>query len=215
MEFELAFELDPPQHPVSPKPAGKRATYPERQQDYAKRLASPVPVPALTPQELLSVILNARGFDSTNPRKRESDPSKQGVTRPPWQSGRGLGVGAKTFAAAQVLDRAGRQVAFEQAVYSGGGQRHAEAQIISRLLRRLGHSDTRGFNLMIAVDQKPCTPSDQNCEGLLKAFARRMGLALQVFVPHLHGSGPKWSARRHNQNRDDGRVVTPVMIISA
>jgi hypothetical protein len=190
MEFELAFELDPPQQPAAPKPPGKRPTYSERQQEHAKHLANPVPVPALTPEELLRVILNARGFDSANPRKKESDPSKQGVNRPP-QSGRGLGLGAKTFAAAQVLDRAGRQVAFEQAVYAGASQPHAEAQIISQLLRRLGHSDTRGFSLMIAVDQKPCPPSDRNCEGLLKAFARRMGMRLQVFVPNMPGSGPK------------------------
>ena len=169
-------------------------------------------VAALLPEDLLKVILDTRGYDSAAPRKHENDPAGEGRNRPP-QTGRGLGLGAKTFGAAQVLDRMGQQVAFAQAVYDGGASRHAEPQIVSQLLRRLANIDTRGFSLMVAVDQIPCSPAERNCAGLLRSFARQLGMALQVFVPELvetaaQTSGPKWTARTHNR-----RAVRPRLII--
>ncbi len=63
---------------------------------------------------------------------------------------------------------------------------HAERQLIASLerqLARLGRNRPEELTLRVVLTQLPCGIHSQNCMGMLRSFARRHGLRLEVYVP--------------------------------
>lgn len=116
-------------------------------------------------------------------------------------------MGSATFAAMQIADASGHQIAFEQAAYLSGNDPHAEQQIIVALERRLAGRSLAGCTLMVALDQHPCPPTNKDCLGLLRTFVAGHKMRGEVWVPNRLGAEPKWSARTSH------RVVTGIECI--
>ncbi|EFH84869.1 DUF4157 domain-containing protein [Ktedonobacter racemifer] len=161
-------------------------------------LAPPTkPTPALTPEDLVNIVLNQRGFTSTAPRPSGRDPETDlpvftggGTNRlPSSDPGATLGMGFDTHAAIQVVGPDGTQVASDLGAFLGRRQTHApsgahaEAQAVFSLRLRLANVDVRGGKLMVGVDQMPCGPEKEDCLLLLRTYAREKGLELEVYGP--------------------------------
>jgi hypothetical protein len=96
-----------------------------------------------------------------------------------------LGHGAKTYAAIQVTDSKGSQVAFAIAESNG---LHAEEQALVQIRNELKHQRInpgggagKGWKITVVVDQTVC---DERCRPALKQFADEYGIKSDQVVAH-------------------------------
>jgi Domain of unknown function (DUF4157) len=130
-------------------------------------LASFDPNAPLAPEEMVSHVLNQRGF-TANP------PGTLNV------QGQPLGSGYSTNSMVQVVDANGTQVATEWSQYGGSRDAHAEIQALDALRARLAGRQIPGGKLVVAVDQNTCG----NCTEAIRRFAREHGLeTIEVYGP--------------------------------
>ncbi|MBE2200885.1 MAG: DUF4157 domain-containing protein [Anaerolinea sp.] len=108
----------------------------------------------------------------------------------PESKGKPLGTGYSTYAAVQVLDADGKQVAVGIGKYDGTN--HAEENAIKALRANLKGKSITGGRLMVVVDQVVCS----KCQGSLKSFVGEQGLThIDAYYPARGEVTPKTAAR--------------------
>jgi len=96
----------------------------------------------------------------------------------PKMKGKPLGKGYSTYAAIQVLDKNGNQVAVGIGQFGDG--LHAEEHAILDLEAKLKSSKVKGGRVMVVVDQHICS----KCMGRIKAFASKYDISvIDRYVP--------------------------------
>lgn len=136
---------------------------------------------ALTEQELLDLLAKERAFSFSKPGAPVEDPAGVGRGIGPQAGGRA--AGDAVFAAVQITDADGKLVDRSVAAYFGGGDEHAEAQAIANLERALTGRNLEGGEMLVVVDQNPCSPARRDCGGRILDFARRFKLKARIRVP--------------------------------
>jgi hypothetical protein len=142
----------------------------------------------LTPDDMVTYILNQRGFTANRPGTLN-------------QPGAGVGTGYSTNSMVQVIGADGTQLATEVSRYGGSRDLHAEQQALGALGDRLGDAELQGGTVRVAVDQNTCA----ECTNAIRQFAVDHKLArIEVYGPSrssLAGPpravSPKTAARTH------------------
>ncbi len=87
-----------------------------------------------------------------------------------------MGKGYQTYAAIQIIDKDGAQVATGTGSYSGGGSEHGEQLSIKAFGENLEalpkNVDVSGGKMMVVVETEPCA----GCDSELRAFAQKLGV---------------------------------------
>jgi len=143
----------------------------------------------LSDVELLRILSTERAFSFSKPGAPAQD--TKGTKRSggePVGIGVGPAAGGKAagdavFAAVQITDRDGKLVDRSIGRYFGGGDEHAEQQALEALKLRLEGKDLAGGQLLVVVDQDPCPPGRNNCQGLIQSFAEKFKLTPRIRIP--------------------------------
>ncbi|ANZ28478.1 hypothetical protein A4U64_26670 (plasmid) [Rhodococcus sp. WB1] len=148
-----------------------------------------------TPESMVRLVVEQRQFAAAKPTPEGGIPPIPHASLAEGTRGTPAGPGYQTNAAIKIVDAQGNQVAFELAVYEGGGNPHAEAQGVTRLRLRLGGRTLPGGRVIVAVDQVACG----GCLARLRAFAEELkAAAFEVWAPTAQEgrtAGPKTTAR--------------------
>jgi hypothetical protein len=129
------------------------------------------PLPALSAEELTKFLHSQRGFGTSGPGPPAIDP--KGVGKP-------TGKGYQTYAAIQVVDGQGNQVAVGIGGYGAADARHGEHMAIDQLRGSLKGREIPGGRVVVAVEQIPCP----DCAAKIKAFAAEIKASgWEVYVP--------------------------------
>lgn len=129
------------------------------------------PLPALSAEELTKFLHSQRGFGTSAPGPQAIDP--KGIGKP-------TGKGYQTYAAIQVVDGQGNQVAVGIGGYGAADARHGEHMAIDQLRASLKGKEVPGGRVVVAVEQIPCP----DCAAKIKAFAAEVkASSWEVYVP--------------------------------
>ncbi len=132
----------------------------------------------------------------------------------PTGKGKPIGTGYNTYAAIQVVDANGKQVAVGIGKFDG--KVHAEEHAMNHLRTQLKGKKVANGRLMVVVDQKVCG----SCRGKLKAFAKEFGIKkitahLPTRTPVGKTTGevsPKTAARTSVQKDRETKLKTDTIL---
>ncbi len=129
-------------------------------------------LPPLTPDELMDTMLAQRGFGTSTTGPVSIDPNLVGKP---------TGYGYRTYAAIQIVDARGNQVAVGLGAYTSRSTPHGEQGAIGALRGSVKPgTQTAGGTMMVAVDQVPCP----ECDTALTKAAHEFGVErLEIYVP--------------------------------
>jgi len=132
----------------------------------------------------------------------------------PSGKGKPIGAGYNTYAAIQVVDAKGNQVAVGIGKFDG--KVHAEEHAMNHLKTQLKGKKVANGRLMVVVDQKVC----DGCRAKLKTFAKDLGIKkvtahLPTRTPMGQTTGevsPKTAARTSVQKGRDTKLKTDTIL---
>jgi Domain of unknown function (DUF4157) len=155
------------------------------EQPLLARSESPLPTETpLTENELLDVLVNMRAFSFSEPGTPLEDPNDvKPVGRKIGAQAGDRKAGDAVFAIIQITDREGKLVDRSVGAYFGGSDQHAEQQALTNLKTKLIGRDIEGGELLVVVDQKPCSPESKDCAGSIVKFASDHKLRHRIRIP--------------------------------
>jgi hypothetical protein len=166
--------------PVLPQPHARVVV----QRDPPKGSPAPKgPLPAeqpLSPAEMFELATRDRSWEFNPGGAPKQDPDERGRGVGPAAGGRR--AGNSVFSVIQITDADGKLVDRSAGRHVVYGDAHAE-QAAMRALEGRVSSKAHGGKMIVLVDQEPCGPGSANCGGGLREFAKKHGLALEVYVP--------------------------------